>query len=80
MGLEQENSNLIIPALLEEEQVQQVQQEAGTQDEIPIEDNQATRVSQRQRFVSTRLAGHEITPDNEVNEEGEFVHFTLLVD
>lgn len=80
MGLEQENSNLIIPALLEEEQVELVHQEAGTQDEIPIEDNQATRVSQRQRFVSTILVGHEITPDNEVNEEGEFVHFALLAD
>jgi len=27
---------------------------------------------------STSLVGHEITPDNEVNEEGEFVNFALL--
>jgi len=29
---------------------------------------------------STRLAGYEITPDNQVNEEGEFIHFALLAD
>ena len=38
------------------------------------------RTSSRQIFASTRLAGHEVTPDNLVNEEGEFVHFALLAD
>lgn len=33
-----------------------------------------------QRFVSTRLARHEITHDDQVNEEGEFIHFALLAD
>ena len=48
------------------------------QPEVHAEENQATRTSVRQRFASTRLVGHEITPDNLVNEEGEFVHFALL--
>ncbi|RHN41439.1 hypothetical protein MtrunA17_Chr8g0366081 [Medicago truncatula] len=33
-----------------------------------------------QRFVSTRLARHEITHDDQVNKEGEFIHFALLAD
>ena len=43
-----------------------------------VDENQATRTSVRHRFASTRLAGHEVTPNNLVNDEGEFVHFALL--
>jgi hypothetical protein len=44
------------------------------------ETSQVVRTSQRQRFVSTRLANHEVIPDNEVNEEGDCLHFALLAD
>jgi len=30
--------------------------------------------------MSSRLVDHEVILDNEVNEEGDFVHFALLVD
>jgi len=68
------SSKQTISALVEE---YRVQQETNTQDEVPIVYNQTTGVSRIQRFVSTRLDGHEITPYNEVNEEVEFVHFAL---
>ena len=64
----------------EEQQVEQAQINTEVQDEVHAEENQATGTLGRQRFVSARLAGHEITPDSEVNEEGEFVRFALLAD
>ena len=30
--------------------------------------------------MSSRLVDHEVIPDNEVNDEGDFVHFALLAD
>jgi hypothetical protein len=30
--------------------------------------------------MSSRLVDHEVIPNNEVNDEGNFVHFTLLAD
>jgi len=77
----EKSSNLKVPTIIEEdEQVEQVQIDTEVQDEVHVEENQASRTSGWQRFVSTRLAGHEITPDNQVNEEGEFAHFALLAD
>ena len=70
-----------VPTIIEkDDQVEQVQLNTEVQAEVPVDENQATRTSVRQRFVSTRLVGHEITHDNQVNEEGEFVHFSLLAD
>lgn len=30
--------------------------------------------------MSTRLASHEVIPKIKVNDEGDFVHFALLID
>jgi hypothetical protein len=77
----EKSSNPTISTIIkEEEQVEQVQIDNEVQDEVHVEENQATRTLRRQRFVSTRLARHGITPDNQVDEEGEFVHFALLAD
>jgi hypothetical protein len=65
-----------VPLVIDEEQVEQ--DEAVTEPQC-TETSQVVRTSQRQRFVSTRLANHEVIPDNEVNE-GDFLHFALLAD
>jgi len=71
--------NITIPTIIEEEeQIEQVQIDIEVQNEVHVEENQVTGTSDRQMSVSTRLAGHEITPDNEINKEREFVHFALL--
>ena len=71
--------NHTVPTIIEDDdQVELVQLDTEVQPEVHAEENQATRTSARQRFASTRLAGHEITPNNLVNEEGGFVHFALL--
>jgi hypothetical protein len=73
------NSDHTIPTIIEEDdQVEQVQLDTEVQPEVHVEENQTTRTSARHRFASTRLVGHEVTLDNLVNEEGEFVHFALL--
>jgi len=77
----EKSSSHTVPTIIEEDdQVEQVQLDIEVQLEVPVDENQATRTSVRQRFIFTRLDGHEITPDNQVNEEGEFVHFALLAD
>jgi len=70
------SSNHTVPTIIEkDDQVEQVQLDTEVQPEVHVEENQATRTSTRHRFASTRLVGHEVTPDNVVNEEEEF--FTL---
>jgi len=70
-----------VPTIIEEDdQGEQVQLDVEVQPEVHVEEIQATRTSTRQRFASTKLGGHEVTLDNLVNEEGEFVHFALLAD
>ena len=71
----------VVPTtIVEDDHVEKVQLDIEVQPEGHVEENQATRTLVRQKFASTRLAGHEVTPDNLVNEEGEFVRFALLVD
>jgi len=77
----EKTSSHTVPTIIEEDdQVEQVQLDTEVQPEVHVEENQATRTSVRQIFASTRLDGHDVTPDNLVNEEGEFVHFALLED
>jgi len=79
--MKENSSNHTVPTIIEEdEQPEKIQIDIEAQDEVHVDENQATRTSVRQRFVSTRLAGHELTPDNLVNEDGKFVHFALLAD
>jgi hypothetical protein len=52
-----------VPLVIDEEQVEQ--DEVVTEPQC-TETSQVVRTSQRQRFVSTRLANHEVIPDNEV--------------
>jgi len=77
---EKSSSHTVPTTIEEDDQVEQVQLDIEAQREVHVEEIQATRTSARQRFASTRLAGHKVTPDNLVNEEGEFVHFSLLAD
>jgi hypothetical protein len=76
----EKGSNHTVPTIIEYDQVKQVQLDTEVQDEEHVEENQVTRTLGRHRFVSTKLARHEITPDNLVNVEGEFVHLALLED
>ena len=39
-----------------------------------------SRRSQRQRFSSSRLTGHEIYNDNLITDEGELVHLAFVAD
>lgn len=52
----------------------------NTYEEQPIVVNEGFINSSRQRYVSTRLASHEVIPKSKVNDEGEFLHFALLID
>jgi len=80
-NMKENSSSHTVPTIIEEDdQGEQVELDVEVQPEVRVEEIQATRTSTRQRFASTRLAGHEVTPDNLVNEEGEFVHFSLLAD
>jgi len=80
-NMKEKSSSHTVPTIIEEDdQGGQVQLDVEVQPEVNVEEIQATGTSTRQRFASTRLAGHEVTPDNLVNEEGEFVHFALLAD
>jgi len=51
------NFNPVVPAIFDEEQVQQ---EVDTQEEPPKAANQNIKLSQRQQFVSSRLADHDL--------------------
>jgi len=39
-----------------------------------------SRRSQRQRFPSSRLTGHEVYSDNLITDEGELVHLAFVAD
>jgi hypothetical protein len=63
--------------VFEEEQAEKT---VETHEEQPIVVNEGVINSPRQRYVSTRLASHEVIPYGEVNDERDFVHFALLID
>ena len=67
----EKSSSHTVPIIIEEnDQVEQVQLDIEAQPKVHVEEIQTTRTSTRQRFASTRLVGHEVTPDKLINGEG----------